>query len=171
VLGLFRRGAPPAWPTPEPGARLSALVLAGLQDPLNLGALARTAWALGARAVVTTSDTVDPYHPRALRASSGALLRATIVTDAQPAAIGAWLAAHGIEALALVPRGGRDIGRIERRAAPLALVLGSEGHGIPPEIESLCRERVTIPMTGELDSLGVAAAGAIALYALSRPGP
>jgi RNA methyltransferase, TrmH family len=169
VLGLFRRGAPPALPAPEPGARLSALVLAGLQDPLNLGALARTAWAFGARAIVTTAETVDPYHPRALRASSGALLHATIVTDAPPAAIGAWLAAYEIEALALVPHGGRDIGGIERAAAPLALVLGSEGHGIPREIEALCRERVTIPMTGELDSLGVAAAGAVALYALSRP--
>jgi TrmH family RNA methyltransferase len=170
VLGLFRRGDAPAWPAPEPGARLCALILAGLQDPLNLGALARTSWAFGARAVVTTSETVDPYHPRALRAASGALLRTTIVTDAQPAAIGAWIAAHGIEALALVPRGGRDITRIERGTTPLALVLGSEGHGIPAAIEALCRERVTIPMTGELDSLGVAAAGAIALYALSRPG-
>lgn len=170
VLGLFARPAPRALPAPAAGAPLAALVLAGLQDPLNLGALARSAWAFGCPLLVTTAATVDPFHPRALRASSGALLHLAVSTDVEPGALRDWLARHALAALALVPRGGRPL---EEAAVPFSpggavLLLGSEGRGLPAEIEELCTERLTITMRGDLDSLGVAAAGSIALHSLSR---
>jgi TrmH family RNA methyltransferase len=161
VIALVRRRASSELPDPPRAARLAALILAGLQDPHNVGAL-------GCRTLVATPGTVDPYHPRALRASSGALLHLTVITDATPDALAAWFARTGQRAIGLVPRSGLRLDRFVAGSTPIALVLGSEGHGIPAEVGCLCAENVTIPMTGELDSLGVAAAGSIALYALTR---
>lgn len=140
-------------------------VLAGLQDPGNLGALARTAFALGCDRLFTTAGTVDPYHARALRGSSGALLRMHISPDLS---IEELLAETGVREgkarlAALVPRGGSWPPRIGSRT-PLYLALGSEGAGLDPALEAHCTFRWTIPIRPEAESLGVAAAGAIALY-------
>ncbi len=145
---------------------LGGFVLAGLQDPGNLGALARTAFALGCERLFTTAGTVDPYHARALRASSGALLRMRIDPDLSTEAL---LAETGVREgrarlAALVPRGGSWPPRIGS-PTPVHLALGSEGAGLDPALEAHCALRWTIPMRPETESLGVAAAGAIALYA------
>jgi len=171
VLALMQRPpmpAPDRWPSSS-HAPLPALVLAGLQDPLNLGALARSAWAFGTRTVIALQGTVDPFHPRALRASSGALLHAQVIDDVELERFAQWLSSRQGQAAALVTTGGIAL---ERAAAstprPLALVLGSEGGGVPEAVLVRCRQRISIPMAGKIDSLGVAAAGAIALYALGR---
>jgi RNA methyltransferase, TrmH family len=166
ALALFPRPAAPALPRPAasaPGA--TALILAGLQDPANLGALARAALVFACPLLVTLAGTVDPYHPRATRASSGAVLRLTVVPDVTEADLRTWVEETGVRLAALVPRGGRGIRAHAAGDGPLALVLGSEGAGIAPEIEALCAERWSIPMAEGAESLGVAAAGAIALYA------
>lgn len=173
ILGLFRRPSAPGLPPvvdQAPGA--AALILAGLQDPVNLGALARAARVFACPLLVTLAETVDPYHPRATRASSGSLLHLTIVPDVPEPALRAWLDRQPVRPVALVPRGGSDFPSRAPGDPPLAFVLGSEGAGIPPAVEALCAERWSIPMAEGAESLGVAAAGAIALYAASaRPVP
>jgi TrmH family RNA methyltransferase len=173
ILGLFRRPSAPGLPPVVDRARgAAALILAGLQDPLNLGALARAARVFACPLLVTLAGTVDPYHPRATRASSGSLLHLTVVPDVPEPALRAWLERRPVRAVALVPRGGHDFPARAPDDPPLALVLGSEGAGIPPAVEALCTERWSLPMAGGAESLGVAAAGAIALYAAgSRPNP
>lgn len=173
ILGLFRRPSAPGLPPVVDRARgAAALILAGLQDPLNLGALARAARVFACPLLVTLAGTVDPYHPRATRASSGSLLHLTVVPDVPEPALRAWLERRPVRAVALVPRGGHDFPARAPDDPPLALVLGSEGAGIPPAVEALCTERWSLPMAEGAESLGVAAAGAIALYAAgSRPNP
>ena len=170
VLGLFRRGpaADLCGPEAAPLGRLAALVLAGVQDPLNLGALARAAHVFGCPRLITLADTVDPLHPRALRASAGSLLHLTICGPIGEAALGDWIRRHRIRAVALVPRGGVAIAQAPPSPDPRALVLGSEGRGLPAGVAALCAEHWSIPMAEEADSLGVAAAGAIALFAASQ---
>jgi TrmH family RNA methyltransferase len=173
VLGLFPRdavasgGTDSALPTAGPAV---VLVLAGLQDPANLGALARCARALGCRYLVTTVDSVDPYHVRALRASSGALLHVTVLAGLPSAELASWRDAAGATLVALMPRADAALCEVIAGAAahkPLALVLGSEGRGLTPEIAGLCQQRGAVPMTGAAESLSVVAAGTIALYIAS----
>jgi TrmH family RNA methyltransferase len=172
VVGLFRRrpgpGALPAVAADSAGVR--ALVLDGLQDPVNVGVLARAARAFGCPLLITLEETVDPFHPRALRASSGLMLHLEVATAVSEAQLRGWLEAHPLRPVALVPRAA---GRLPHEAPPgggWVLLLGSEGHGLSPTLEAACRHRWRIPMAAEVDSLGVAAAGTIALYALSRWG-
>jgi len=169
ILGLFRRGAPLALPAlAHARDRLAAIVLAGLQDPLNLGALARAAHVFACPRLIALADTVDPFHPRALRASAGLLLRLPVIAQVREEALGRWLRDERIQAVALVPREGEPIETAALRPGPHVLVLGSEGHGLPPEIAALCGRRWSIPMAEGVDSLGVAAAGSIALYVAAR---
>jgi TrmH family RNA methyltransferase len=168
VLGLFRRGrraAPPPPSVEAPGA--CALVLAGVQDPANLGALARAARVFGCPLLITLADTVDPFHPRAARASAGLVLRMAVASEVTPDELRAWRDAGRVRLVSLVPRGGAPPAPTD---GPFALVLGSEGQGLPPGVEALCELNWSIPMAGDVDSLGVAAAGAIALFAARRPG-
>ncbi len=164
ILGLFRRpagGHEPALPD-MPGPL--TLCLAGVQDPVNMGALARTAYALGCGTLITTAKTVDPYHLRALRASSGALLHLRVAAAVSDTALEDWATRHRARLVALVARGGRVPDRAAIGEDPLILLLGAEGQGLPASIDRLCTERWTVPIREHVDSLGVAAAGAIALY-------
>lgn len=132
-----------------------ALALWQVGDPGNVGTLLRTADAFGA-AVALSDGCADPLGPRALRASAGAIFRVPLVRwDEAPA-----------RRLALVAHGGEPLAAVELRA-PLTFLLGSERTGLPEELATDCC-KVTIPLSGAAESLNVAAAGAIALYELSR---
>jgi TrmH family RNA methyltransferase len=170
ILGLFRRPAGPpeanlprVWPEPARG-----LLLAGLQDPGNVGALARTSRAMGCHVLLTLADGADPYHVRALRASSGALLGMQVAAGVAAEGLAAWAAAERVALVGLDARSGRLVTElprlIEDPGRPQVLVLGSEGAGIPPAVDRLCAEHVRIPMVPAAESLGVLAAGTIALY-------
>ena len=131
-----------------------ALALWRVSDPGNVGTLLRTADAFGA-AVALSDGCADPTGPRALRASAGAIFRVPLV---------AW---DGIpeRRIALVAHGGEPLAEV-RLEPPLAFLLGAEREGLP---ESLTRcQKATIPIPGGAESLNVAAAGAIALYELTR---
>jgi RNA methyltransferase, TrmH family len=149
VIAVFRRDDLPT------GERDVALALWRVADPGNIGTLLRTADAFGA-AVALSGGCADPVGPRALRASAGAVFRVPIVDwDAMPAR---WVAlvAHGgasLESVALEP--------------PLTFLLGAEREGLPQDLVALSH-KVTIALPGAAESLNVAAAGAIALYELSR---
>jgi TrmH family RNA methyltransferase len=147
------------------GARPGSLcvVAVGVQDPGNLGGLVRTARALGASGFACHGG-ADLFHPRAVRASAGALLALPVAQASGLSELAEFL--RGIEARAAVPRGGSDPGALDW-SRPGALVLGSEAAGLPPEIEASCRGRVSLPMSPGCESLNVGAAAA-ALLALVR---
>ena len=152
VIGIFRRDDLPA------GTREVVLGLWQVADPGNVGTLLRTADAFDA-GVSLSPDCADPTGPRALRASAGAIFRVPLVAwDDLPE-----------RKIALVAHGGASLDDAEL-AHPLALLLGSEREGLPESLATDCC-KVTIPLPGGAESLNVAAAGAIALYELSRRAP
>lgn len=151
VIAVYRRSDLPV------GARDVVVALWQVSDPGNVGTLIRTADAFGA-AVALSDGCADPTGPRALRASAGAIFRVPLVDwDALPE-----------RRVALVAHGGEPLVDLDL-APPLAFLLGAEREGLPAELAADCL-RVTIPTPGAAESLNVAAAGAIALYELSRRG-
>lgn len=148
------------------GDRLT-VVAWSVQDPGNLGAIIRSAEAAGARSVVTVRGGADPFHPRAVRASAGSVLRLPILRALDPATIPDLLRAHGLDLAAGLPDGGVAPWRADL-TGPLALMVGSEGAGIPPEVERRLDRRITIPMEGGVRSLNVAVSAAVLLFEAAR---
>lgn len=141
-----------------------------IQDPGNLGALARVAEAAGAAGLCLAPGTVDPAHPRALRASAGSLLRLPLVLGAEPPSLRRHL--DDLERVPppwvlLSPHDGEDLYRADLWER-LVLVVGSEGSGISPELARQAERRVHIPMAPPVESLNVAVAAGIVLFELAR---
>jgi TrmH family RNA methyltransferase len=158
--------APRARPPQELAARDDALVLvAGVADPANLGALARSAEAAGAAALATLAGGVSPWNERALRGSMGSLLRLPVLEARAPDALARELAALGFRHAAAATRGGESYERFDW-SGKLALWIGSET-GAAPEVTARF-ERVSVPMHGAVESLNVAAAATLLLYAAGR---
>jgi TrmH family RNA methyltransferase len=124
-------------------------------DPGNVGAVIRTAGAFGA-CVALSGGCADPTSPRAVRASAGAIFRVPIA---------GWGDAPG-RRVALVAHGGRPLHEVAVDE-PVSFLLGSEREGLPEDVVSRCDEVATIPISDAVESLNVAAAAAIALYAAS----
>ena len=139
------------------------LVLAGVRDPGNAGALIRTAAALAFQ--VVAFDSVDVWSPKTLRAGAGAHFRTTLAV-ADPADPVRWLEQAGIEPVALVVDGGEPIDELPDD--PVGLMVGSEAHGLDPDVVAAVRERVTLPMAQRTDSFNATVAGAIAMWERSR---
>ena len=163
ILGLFDR------PKHDRGhlwggtSTSNLVVAAGIQDPTNIGSITRSALAAGAGGIVCTEETVDPFHHRALRASMGASFRLPVITDEGLRPTLQKLKNRSYTTLALTPRGPTDLRSLDPHKM-YALVLGSEGSGLEPEVEAECDDRIRIPIATEVESLGVAAAAAIALF-------
>lgn len=151
---------------PEGGSVV--LVVDGVQDPGNLGTLARSAAAFGCDAVVCLPGTVDPWNPKAVRASAGALFRAPVVL-ATGEELDEWLGWHGY-LLVGADAGGSGVAD-EPLPPRVALVVGNEGAGLSDWIRSRSDRLVAVPMRGGTESLNVAVAGAILLYELTRERP
>ena len=135
------------------------VLLDGVQDPGNVGALVRTALALGAAAVIGVGETADPWGPKALRASAGASFRGPIFrTDTREAV--ARLAGREIPIWVAAADGPPLEGPPPR---PVALALGSEAHGVSASLRAAARRTVSVPLAGGVESLNVASAGAILL--------
>ncbi len=145
------------------------LYLEGLQDPGNLGALARVAEAAGATGLALSPSCVHPNHPRALRASAGSLLRLPVAVAAEPETLDRRLAAIQPRWAALVPRDGDDLYRASL-AGTLVLVLGAEGSGLSPALLARAALRLTIPMEPPVESLNATVAAALVLFEARRRG-
>lgn len=145
----------------------SLVVLAGVGDPGNVGTLVRSATALGYGIVVI--DGADPFGPKAVRASAGACYRARIVRPAATDGLRDMLRGAGRPVLGLAADAEQSLeeAAAEMTADGCVLVLGSEPHGLSPATRTMLDGLVRIPMSGEVESLNVAAAGAIAMYALA----
>jgi TrmH family RNA methyltransferase len=163
VAELPRRGV-----TSLPEAAAGAYVFAeGLQDPGNLGALARVAEAAGAQGLALSPGTVHPNHPRALRASAGSLLRLPVAIEVEPVQLDRHLLSTSPRWACLVPRGGVSLFEADL-AGPLVLALGSEGGGLSPALLARADLRLTIPLAPPVESLNVAVAAALALFEVRR---
>lgn len=143
------------------------IVACDVQDPGNLGSLARAAEAGGAGGLLVCGDSAHPFSWKALRGSMGSLLRLPVATTASAAAAFDCLHAAGARTVAAVPRGGHAPDAVDWRG-PVGLLLGGEGAGLPPAVAEACDARVTIPMAAPVESLNVAVAGAVLVYAARR---
>jgi tRNA G18 (ribose-2'-O)-methylase SpoU len=143
-------------------------VLVGLANHDNVGAIFRNAAAFGADAVLLDGTSCDPLYRKAIRVSVGAALKVPFVRGGDAAQIFEAVRRHGFEPVALSPAGAEDIRSIGR-AQRVALVLGTEGPGLPAALLGSLRT-ARIAMAPGFDSLNVAAASAIALHEMFRTG-
>jgi RNA methyltransferase, TrmH family len=142
------------------------LVLAGLQDPGNLGAILRSAEAFGADGIVCLPGTVSAWNPKAVRASAGSVFRLPLLAvDAdecflhlREAAVKVWTTT--VE--------GAEPADLANLAGPIALLIGNEGNGVPLEIAAQADGSITIPCPGPVESLNAAVAASVLLYEAVR---
>ncbi len=142
-----------------------AVVLLGVQDPGNLGALVRSALAFGAGGLVGAGG-ADPWNEKAVRASAGAIHRLPVARLADAAPVPELLAADGRRAILAETRGGRAPDRVDW-SGRIALLLGPETGEIPGEIREAA-VAVTLPLAPGVESLSVPVAGSILLWILAR---
>lgn len=144
-----------------------AVLLVAANDPGNVGAIIRTADAAGATGVVLTRGSCDPHTPKAVRAAAGSLTHVMLamVDDAATAVRAA--AAAGRRTLALDAAGDLDLLAAGPHPAGDLLVMGSEAHGVPDDVLALVDAVGHVPIRGRAESLNLAAATAIALYAVT----
>ncbi len=147
------------------GSRL-VLLLDGLQDPANVGAILRAAEAFGAGGVVLTPGTASPFAPKAFRASAGSALRVPVAKNVLSTDAVHWVRATGATLAGADAHDGRDPEAL-RTLAPLVLAIGSEGHGLSAPVFDALDLRVRIPLSPRVESLNAAVATGILLYALS----
>jgi TrmH family RNA methyltransferase len=148
-----------------PGSLFAALHEVG--NPGNLGTIIRTASAAGAAGVVLIGACADPYDPAAVKASMGALFAVPVATAASPAEFLGWSVERGIRVAATSGRAALSCWQADLRP-PLALLLGSEGAGLPADLIAAADLQVAIPMTGTAESLNLAVAAGILLYEVRR---
>lgn len=146
-----------------------AMVLDGVQDPGNVGTAIRTALALGIGQVLLSGGCADPYAPKTIRASMGAVFRLP-VAEGTPAEVTELLRERGLAPAAAMPSdGAADVREMDwTRVAP---VIGSEGGGIGTEMRALCEAAFTIPMAAGAESLNAAMAAGIVMWEMARGGP
>jgi len=143
------------------------VVLDGVEDPQNLGAVVRSAHALGAHGVILPRDRAAGVTPAAAKASAGAVEHCPVARVANLSRTLEQLKEAGVWSVAAVPDGDRALREVDL-AGPTALVVGGEGEGVRPLVRRTCDFTARIPMAGRLGSLNASAAAAIALYEAAR---
>lgn len=144
------------------------LLLDGIQDPGNGGTLIRAAWAFGLHGVICLEGSVDPFNPKVVRASAGAVAHIPVL-KAPWAEVEGWLRATGLHLL-LADSEGSDV-RTFPAPPGWALVVGNEGAGPREALRGSARDSLSIPMESGVDSLNAGLAGAILLFSLvGNPG-
>ncbi|MGB0064960.1 MAG: RNA methyltransferase [Terracidiphilus sp.] len=154
ILGTHRNGAD------------IVVVLAGLQDPGNLGTIVRSAEAFGACGVVSLPGTVSAWNPKAVRASAGSVFRVPLLAVSERECVEE-LHEAGVEILATSVGAGEAADRVDL-ARPVAFILGNEGNGVPAELAAKADSRITIPYPGPVESLNAAVAASLLLYEAAR---
>jgi TrmH family RNA methyltransferase len=150
------------------GPRLVA-VAAEIRDPGNAGTVLRTADAAGAGTVIFAGDAVDPYNGKCVRASAGSLFHLDVVRTGL--SVVDELRAGGLQVLATSGHGADDLDTLlddGSLARPTAWIFGSEAHGLPGDLLAAADRRVRVPIYGAAESLNLAAAAAVCLYASAR---
>ncbi len=166
--GVMALVKPPAWNLEQLFQPQTLVVLLdGVQDPGNAGAIVRAAEAFGATGVLFLKGTVSPYNPKTVRASAGSVFRVPLQDGLDTAAARAAVEQHGIHLYAGVSarEGAPPVTGIDL-TAPCGLIIGSEGHGVSPELRSAALG-IAIPTLG-VESLNAAMAAGILLYEARR---
>lgn len=142
------------------------VVLAGLQDPGNLGTILRSAEAFGAAGVLSLPGTVSEWNPKAVRASAGSVFRLPLLSVGTEDCF-ARLRKAGVKIWTTAVYGAEAAERIDL-TGPVALMIGNEGNGVAEELAAQADGTVTIPCPGPVESLNAAAATSVLLYEASR---
>jgi len=146
-------------------------VLAHARDPGNVGTVIRCSDAAGVGGVVLTDASVDPLNPKAVRASAGSLFHLPVVTGPTVDELLPALRAAGLHVLAADGAAERDLDDLLDEgslARPTAWVFGNEAWGLPAETRARCDDVVRVPLHGRAESLNLASAAAVCLYASAR---
>lgn len=143
------------------------VVCVDLQDPGNAGTVLRSAEAAGAGAVLFAGASVDPYNPKAVRASAGSLFHVGVVSGGETVEMLEALGDRGLRRMGTVARSGTPLDDVDL-VAPVALVLGNEAHGLPADVEAVLDEQVTVPMVGRSESLNVGMAASVLCFEVAR---
>ncbi|MFP4634761.1 MAG: TrmH family RNA methyltransferase [Nitriliruptoraceae bacterium] len=158
--------------TPQPDLEMAVatgrvVVLHELADPGNAGTILRTSDAAGAGGVVLTSGSVDPFGPKAVRAAAGSTYHLAVVSDVGLDEVAEACRSAGLRLVGLDARADLGVDHLASDARPTALVLGNEAHGLDAAAVERLDGTVAVPIHGRAESLNVAAAAAVALYALA----
>ncbi len=148
-----------------------AVVLANVRDPGNAGTVLRTADAAGAGGVVFAGSSVDPYNSKCVRASAGSLFHLPVVTGPPVADAVRALRERGLRVLAADGGAGTTLDDLQsagRLSQPTAWLFGNEAWGLPSDVLHLADDAVAVPIYGRAESLNLAAAAAVCLYASAR---
>jgi RNA methyltransferase, TrmH family len=148
-----------------------AVILANVRDPGNAGTVLRTADAAGADAVIFAGDSVDPYNSKCVRASTGSLFHVPFATGVLVAEATAGLREISLAILAADGTATVGLDQLEsagRLGRPTAWMFGNEAWGLPADLLALADEAVAVPIYGRAESLNLAAAAAVCLYASAR---
>lgn len=173
IVALCRTVHVPLREAFETGPRLVA-VLVDANDPGNAGTILRTADAAGAKAVVFAGDSVDPYNGKVVRASAGSLFHVDVVIDVTTEEAIAAARASGCAVLAATGAGAEDLDDLIDGTAgnmldkATAWLFGNEANGLPHDVINSADRSVRVPVYGHAESLNVAAAAAVCLYASAR---
>lgn len=136
-------------------------------NPGNVGTIIRTASAAGASAVILIGPSADPYDPVAVKSSMGALFSVPVAVAESGAEFLAWAATAGVTVAATSGQAAVSCWDAQWKL-PLALLLGSEGAGLPADLLAAADLQVSIPMTGTAESLNLAVATGVLLYEVRR---
>jgi TrmH family RNA methyltransferase len=142
------------------------VVLAGVQDPGNLGTILRSAEAFGANGVLSLPGTVSAWNPKAVRASAGSVFRLPLISVRAEEGF-ARLREAGVTIWTTAVEGAKPAPDVDLAGA-VALLIGNEGNGVPDEVARLADGAVTIPCPGAVESLNAAVAASVLLYEASR---
>ena len=162
LAAIVRGGLMPPGNLPTgPGSVYVALHNIG--NPGNLGTIIRTADATATAGIILVGDTADPFAPTAVKASMGSLFAVPVAHITDAGAFFRWAGGTGVRVLATSGRGGSEHWTTAYRP-PLAILLGSEGPGLPIAVLEQADECIRIPMTGTPESLNLAVAAGVMLY-------
>ncbi|MCX7597630.1 MAG: RNA methyltransferase [Armatimonadetes bacterium] len=133
-----------------------------LRDPGNLGTLVRTAEFLGCAGLVAVGECVDLFEPKTVRATAGAIFRLPLAEASEQVFV-AWAKSNNVRIIATASEGGAPPDRLSVRG-PVAVLIGSEAHGLPESALSVADAIMTISRSGKVDSLNAAVAAGICIY-------
>lgn len=142
------------------------ILLESIQDPGNLGTILRTAEACGVSGVITSKDTVDPFHPKVVRSTMGAVFRVPFHVAEDFHGMIRRLKEEGYDVYAAHLDGQVFYDADYKR--PCAFVIGNEGNGLTAETTALCDRRIRIPMQGKVESLNASVAASLIMYEVFR---
>ena len=156
---------------PNPNTRIKydqdiILVLDGIQDPGNLGTILRTADSANLKQIILSSDSADPYNPKVVRSTMGAIFRMNIITTDNLTKTLQMIKKHKFEVVATSLDTDKSVYDIKYNKK--VIIIGNEAKGVSKEIQDLADQRVKIPMLGKTESLNASVAASIMIYEYVR---